>query len=297
MSPSLGERLEALYAQTDFVARQTRDPIQLAHRYSAPEDIEIAGLIAAMLAYGRVDLFLPVGAAILDRMDLAGGPRRYIEAFEPAAEAGALEGVRYRWNRGGDFVLLFGALRRIVERWGSLGALLAAQGPPEAPMAARLGGTQDALVQAASEAAKAAGLPSRFEDMPRGFRFFINRPDKGSACKRWNMYLRWMVRPPTEGVDFGVWTGIDPATLVIPLDVHVLRISRFIGLTRRSDGSWRTAEDITASLRQLDPRDPVRFDFAIAHLGISGTCRGGRDPETCPSCALDPVCAAPPLRA
>jgi uncharacterized protein (TIGR02757 family) len=115
-------------------------------------------------------------------------------------------------------------------------------------------------------------------------------PRNGSACKRWNLYLRWMVRADT--VDRGLWTCLRPADLVIPLDVHVLRISQFLGLTSRKDASWRTAAEITKGLAELDPNDPVRFDFAISHLGISGACLGYRSPPICAGCALDPVCAA-----
>ncbi len=135
-----------------------------------------------------------------------------------------------------------------------------------------------------------SGVP--FAEQPRGLRYLLPSPDGGSACKRWNLFLRWMVRPPREGVDLGIWTTWSPAGLVMPLDVHVHRVSRFLGLTTRNDTSWRTAEAITDALRRLDPEDPVRFDFALAHLGISGDCRGHHDPEVCASCPLEPVCTA-----
>jgi uncharacterized protein (TIGR02757 family) len=123
----------------------------------------------------------------------------------------------------------------------------------------------------------------------------LTSPDDGSACKRLNLFLRWMVRPD-DGVDLGPWTALTPADLVVPLDVHVLRISRFLGLTRRSDASWRTACEVTDGLARLDPADPVRFDFALSHLGISGACRGARHPDACPLCPLDPVCTAGGVR-
>jgi uncharacterized protein (TIGR02757 family) len=94
-------------------------------------------------------------------------------------------------------------------------------------------------------------------------------------------------------VDLGLWTALRPADLVMPVDTHVLRNSRFLGLTDRADATWRTAEQITAALRALDPHDPVRFDFALAQLGISGACRGFRDAAVCAACPLDPICAAP----
>ena len=98
-----------------------------------------------------------------------------------------------------------------------------------------------------------------------------------------------MVRGP-DGVDLGLWREVPPRALVIPLDTHVHRIGSFIGLTRRKDLSWRTAEEITAHLRHLDPEDPVRFDFALSHLGISGACPSRRDERKCAGCPLQPIC-------
>jgi uncharacterized protein (TIGR02757 family) len=110
------------------------------------------------------------------------------------------------------------------------------------------------------------------------------------ASKRWNLYLRWMVRGP-DAVDLGAWRGLVPASvLVVPLDTHVHRVARCLGLTRRRDASWRTAEEITAALRRIDPDDPVRFDFALCHLGMSGACPARRDPARCAVCPLEGVC-------
>ena len=98
-----------------------------------------------------------------------------------------------------------------------------------------------------------------------------------------------MVRGP-DGVDFGLWRDVPAAALVVPLDTHVHRIGRFIGLTRRKDLSWKTAEDLTRRLRLLDPADPVRYDFALSHLGISGTCAARKDARRCAGCPLKPIC-------
>ena len=98
-----------------------------------------------------------------------------------------------------------------------------------------------------------------------------------------------MVRGP-DGVDFGLWREIPRAALLVPLDTHVHRIGGFIGLTRRKDLSWRTAEDVTARLRLLDADDPVRYDFALSHLGISGACASRKDARRCAECQLKPIC-------
>ena len=116
-------------------------------------------------------------------------------------------------------------------------------------------------------------------------------PRRGSACKRWNLYLRWMVRP-ADGVDMGLWTGVDPAHLVIPVDTHVARIARFVQLTQRATPDWIMAEQITDALRVFDPRDPVKYDFAISRLGILNICRSKREISICSQCPLDPICCA-----
>lgn len=272
------------------------DPVAFARRYPVRADAEVAGLLAAQLAYGRVALFRPVVARALDLADTVGGPRALAElaARQPGQIPPGILELRYRWNRGGDFVLLFQTLGAVFARYPDLESLFAEGWAPGAPT---VRDALDALVirlgQLALQtpAARAAGARSASE-LPRGFRYFLAAPSRGSACKRWNMYLRWMLRSPREGIDLGLWSCAPPRALVIPLDTHVGRIARFVGLTRRRDDSWRTAEDITAALRRLDPLDPVRFDFAIAHLGISRACRGRRDPGICPSCPLDPICTA-----
>lgn len=290
----LRAHLEALYRRTHAPSRLEDDPVAWARRYADPRDAEVAGLLAASFAYGRVSLFRPVLARLFALADARGGPRAWVDGFDPAVDGPVLGPLVYRWNRGVDVVLLLAALRRVLARVDRLEALL---GDPSRGVRAGLTAAVDALRAAAVEEAPRCGVAAaRFDELPRGFRTFLPSPADGSACKRLNMYLRWMVRPSDEGIDLGIWARWTPDQLVIPLDTHVLRVARFLGLTRRKDGSWRTAEEITDALRACDPRDPVRYDFSLAHLGISGSCRGHRDAATCPSCPLDPVCAAPRRR-
>ena len=126
-----------------------------------------------------------------------------------------------------------------------------------------------------------------FDRLSRGYRYLLPHPSSGSACKRWCMVARWMSR--TAEPDLGLWP-IDPRSLVIPLDTHIHRVARMVGLTRRNDGSWRTAVEITANLRRIDSEDPTRFDFVLAHLGIDGQCKGKRVVDICAQCALVSVC-------
>jgi uncharacterized protein (TIGR02757 family) len=288
-SVRLRSYLERLYAGTDLEARRAADPVAIAHRYDEARDQEIAALLASCFAYGRVAAFRPVLARLCDEADRHGGPRAWVDRFDPAVHGPPLRPLVYRWNRGVDVILLLAALRRVLDGRASLEEAL----PREGSLPEALDGLIGALRLAAVAEARACGVEaSRFAELPRGLRTFLPRPEDGSACKRWWMFLRWMIRPPTEGIDLGLWTSRQPSELLVPLDTHVLRLSRFLGLTTRKDGSLRTAREVTAALAECDPADPVRYDFALAHLGISGGCRGRRDAAICPTCALDPVCTA-----
>jgi uncharacterized protein (TIGR02757 family) len=279
----IGPRLEELYGSMDVAARLHHDPVAFPRRYADPADIEVAAAVAASLAFGRVDLFRPVLARLFVEMDARGGPRRYVEGFDRERDGAALLPIVYRWTRGPDFVALFAVLGEAVRQHGGLEPLFDYRGEPDVREALQRG--IDALRAIASAQ---AGRP--FGELSRGVKGFFPAPDGGSACKRWNMFLRWVVRPGKEGVDLGIWRRIPTRALVVPLDTHVARIARFVGLTARTDGSWKTAIEITRSLRDLDADDPIRFDFAIAHLGISGACKGRWDAEVCPACPLVSIC-------
>lgn len=276
---SLGERLEALLVSTPLPDRLARDPVRFVHRYRTPADQEVAAIVAGTLAYGRVAAFGPVLDHLFGLADAVGGPRAWVDRFDPET----LRPIVYRWNRGIDWILLLGGLRRLYAEVESLERRLGPGAMPEA-LDGLVGAIRDAVV---AESAGAGVSVAGFSELPRGLRMFLPRPADGSATKRWWMILRWLVR--RDGVDRGLWTSRSPAELVIPLDTHVLRIARYVGLTERKDGSLRTALEITEALRRIDPEDPVRFDFALAHLGISGGCRGRPDP-VCRECALRGVC-------
>lgn len=283
-------RLEALYATTDHAGRLAADPVRYVHACTTPEDQEVAAVFAALLAFGKVTLFFPVLDRLAAHAGARGGFRAWVEAARFEEEAAALDDVRYRWARGADLALLAAGLGGLIRSHGSLqGAFLHCLSPVDDDVRPALTGLVAALH---TRMAEAGPVPSRST-----FHALVPSPAGGSACKRWNLALRWLVRGTAEGVDLGLW-GVDPALLVIPLDTHVLRLARFLGLTRRVDGSWRTAREVTRALAVFDPADPVRFDFALAHLGIRGACRGHRDDAACPACPLQTACQAPyPSRA
>lgn len=273
--------LDALLAGTDAPARVRGDPVELPHRYSDPRDVEVAALLAAALAYGRVDLFKPRLTALLDAL----GPRpaRVAEKSTPVELLERTDGFSYRMTDARDVACLLYGAGSILREHGSLGASFSGHYQATRSLRAALGGFVDELCAPDFTPITGKRAPTR------RLKHLLPHPDRGSACKRLNLFLRWMIRGP-DGVDFGLWRDIPVSELVVPLDTHVHRIGRFIGLTRRKDLSWRTAEDVTARLRQLDADDPVRYDFALSHLGISGACAARKDARRCAGCPLKPIC-------
>ncbi|HEX6738765.1 MAG TPA: TIGR02757 family protein [Vicinamibacteria bacterium] len=254
----LRRRLDSLYEHYDhrFV---DPDPLQFVRAFEAPEDREVVGLIASALAYGNVKQIKRSIAAVLELL----GPRpaAALARLSPRAAAARLEGFRHRFNDGRDVAVLLHFVRQMRER-GSVESFFAA-GPGEGP---DVGPALTSFVERAL-ALDHAGLYGR-GPLPAdaGVRFFFPSPADGSACKRLNLYLRWMVR--RGGVDLGVWRAVDPAQLVVPLDAHIFTIARRVRLTRYRSAGWPMAVDITRRLRQLDPRDPVKYDFALHRMGL-----------------------------
>jgi uncharacterized protein (TIGR02757 family) len=276
----VGPALERLLAETSAPLRVRADPVELVHRYSDPLDIEIAGLLCASLAYGRVDLFKPRLSALLEA--LGPSPAGVARDANPAALLARTADFSYRMTGPRDVACLLYGAGRILREHGSIGAFFARAYRERKSV-------REALAALVDELCAADFTPILGQKGPtRRLKHLLPHPSRGSACKRLNLYLRWMVRGP-DGVDFGLW-DVPAEALVVPLDTHVHRIGRFVGLTARKDLSWKTAEDVTARLRQLDPGDPVRFDFALSHLGISGQCASRRDARRCEGCPLKPIC-------
>ena len=204
-------------------------------------------------------------------------------AFDPARDAGRFARFRYRFNRPHDMVAFCLAAREVLARHGTLEKCFAAgDGDGRGP----IGPTLERFARAFLDADVRHVFPRR--RLSRGYRHLFPLPSTGGPCKRLHLFLRWMVR--REAPDFGLWTSIAPARLLMPIDTHVENMSRAIGLTRRRSRNWRMAEEITARLAEIDPSDPVKFDFALCHKRMSGDCRDRRDPVVCPPCGLRAVC-------
>jgi len=260
------------------------DPVQFVHRYQDPVDREIVGLIASVFAYGNVKIVLRTVNNVLSYLGPA--PLRTIASFDPRRDSRRLRGFYHRFNTSRDLAVLFWIIRRALEEYGSLeSVLVSALSPNDTDVTGALENFSGTLLGFGHERFYPRGELKRRV----GVRFFFPAPSQGSACKRLNLYLRWMVRPE-DGIDCGVWMRIKPRQLVIPLDTHIARISSYIGLTDMRSPGWPMALDITRSLRKLHCDDPLRYDFALCHLGIAGDCPKKRDLQKCARCPILAIC-------
>lgn len=278
----LAPLLEDFYRKQPLRHRIKEDPVELPHRYADSREIEAVALLSSTLAYGRVPLFKAVVEKILALTE--GAPYRYLMSFDPAREASRFRGIYYRLNTTEDLFAFIYLISRVVRRYGSIGALFRSLYREEE---ADLGPTLSRFVEAIFSFDTRPVYGKRL--VPGGLRQLLSSPASGSACKRLNLFLRWMVRP-ADGIDFGLWKEIPPGKLTIPLDTHIIRISRYLGLTVRKSPDWKMAKEITDSLRIFDPHDPLKYDFSLCHLGISGACPIEKSREKCAACPLLAAC-------
>ena len=268
-------------------AHLANDPLSFCRRYPAPEDREIAGLIASSFAYGNVKIIFRTLESIFSRMGPS--PRKFVERFEPEQGMSFFAGFKHRFNDARDLCALLLAARTMLDEADSIGEFFLGCHDRDAGDITQSLTTYSAAVLAMDLSPLFGGTAIPADSY---FPFFFPSPASGSACKRLCMFLRWMVRPD-DGIDLGLWHEIPPAKLVIPVDAHIRRISRYLGLTRRNQADWRMAREITAALKELDPADPVKYDFSLCHLGISEGC-DGKDRLRCTVCPITELCGADP---
>ena len=275
-----GNRLDELYRSFDHVTSAT-DPVHIVRRYQSPADREVVGFCAAALAFGRVASVLQSIESLLAVMGPE--PARFVRRFNPDRERSRLEPLVHRWISGRDLIALLIILRRMLDEAGSIEAFFVQDDDNESP---HVGPALDAF----STRALATDLREAYgRRVPRqrGVSYFFPRPSAGSACKRLNLFLRWMVR--RDEIDLGVWSKVSPARLIVPLDTHVIRLGRCLKLTRYTSPGWKMALDITNALRAFDSHDPVRFDFALCHVGMMNAC-GFLKPQGSAQCPLRGLC-------
>ncbi len=279
----LKRRLERLYRAYDREFLSS-DPLYYLHGFSLPTDREIVGLIASSLAYGRVAGIKKSIEKVLGVME--GDPTGFVLNFRPRVEGRLFQGFRHRFNAADDISCLIYFARQMIERSGSIGGFfLRGYSPDDKNIKkALITFTADVLALDSAPVYGADKLPDK-----AGVRFFFPSPAGGSPCKRLNLYLRWMVRRG-DGLDFGIWNEVSPSRLVVPLDTHIARISVNLGLTERKSRDWKMAEEITESLKRLDPDDPIKYDFALCRLGILDMCPNRVDTLKCSECLLRDIC-------
>lgn len=271
-SALLEERLNALVATFD-ISTISPDPLQLVLGYDDPRDQEVAGLIAAAFAYGRAGIIVTNIGAVLAKMTPS--PFRYLVDFDARKAERRFAGFTHRFHKTADLVELFARMSAAIRNHGSLGELFrTCMDPSDADYGPALARFVAAL---------------RDDSESPALNYLLTSPADGSACKRMNLYLRWMIRrtPP----DLGIWTFADPSRLTIPLDTHVHRIATFLGLSIRKSPDWKAARAITERLAVFDRTDPVRYDFALCRLGILDLCSRRQRKENCDVCLLNDVCS------
>ena len=177
-------------------------------------------------------------------------PADYVRQFDPARDAAAFDGLVHRWTRERDLIALLWVIRQMLDRFGTIEGFFLEGYDPSAPDLAL-------ALDSFSTRAMALDLKAAYGRVPKrpGVGYFFPRPSKGSACKRLNLFLRWMIRH--DALDLGVWTRVPASKLVVPLDTHVIRVGRCLQLTTYQSPGWKMASDITASLKKIDPDDPV----------------------------------------
>jgi uncharacterized protein (TIGR02757 family) len=283
---SLKPTLDRLYADYNHPDAAS-DPIQIVRRFTRPDDVEVVAFCAASLAFGRVASVLQSIERLLAIFAHGGdGPADYVRRFDPRRDAASFDGLVHRWTRERDLVALVWVVKQMLDRSGTIEGFFLEGYDEAAP-------DVESALDSFSERAMALDLTGAYGRRPRaskrqpGVAYFFPRPSKGSACKRLNLFLRWMVR--RDALDLGVWTRVSPSKLVVPLDTHVIRVGRCLRLTRYTSPGWAMARDITASLKQIDSADPIRYDFSLCHLGMMNACGFSRA-QADAQCPLRGVC-------
>lgn len=277
---ALKTTLDGLYESFN-VAESAADPVEFIRRYRSPADREIVAFLASALAFGRVASVLVSIERVLAAMGPS--PSAFVRRFDVRRDGAVLQPLVHRWTRGPDLTALVLVLRSMLEADGSLeGAFASGHDASGVDIRDGLEAFTSRACRTDVREAYGRRLPAR-----PGFWYFFTKPSGGSGCKRLNLFLRWMVRQ--DAVDPGGWTRVRPSQLIVPLDTHIIRLGRCLRLTRYTSPGWKMAAEITASLRALDPVDPIRYDFALCHLGMMNACRFGKPPREA-SCPLAGWC-------
>jgi len=269
--------LEELYGKYNRARLIKPDPLQFIYNYTDAADMEIVAFLAADLAYGRVQ---QIEKSLTTLFALMGrSPNAFVRSFDGAGRK-ALMPFKHRFTTGDDISDLLALLKRVLLEYGSIEQFfLQVCNSADKNLIPALSKFTASLCE--MHAARHNGR------VAAGLQYLLASPEKGSPCKRLNLFLRWMVRD--DRVDAGLWKSIDKAKLIVPLDVHMARLCRILGLYSQRTASLAAAIEITQSFLEINPKDPVKYDFALSRIGILERCNGKYQPR-CRDCDLKDFC-------
>ncbi len=268
------EKLYGRYNHRDFIKP---DPLQFIYQYSNRQDMEVAGFLAAELAYGRV---LQIQKSLTNLFGRMGdSPFQFVRDFDEQKRA-KLKDFRHRFTAGDDISDLLELLRNVFDEFGNIENFFIVGYRDDDPnIIGALSKFCDSLLDMYAK--------THNGNITRGLSYLLPRPASGSACKRLNLFLRWMIR--NDDVDAGLWKSTDKTRLIVPVDVHMARLCRILGVYDRKTVSLSTAVKITESFAEIEPADPVKYDFALTRIGILENCTGQRR-QGCEFCELFAIC-------
>lgn len=271
------EILEKLYARYNHRRLIKPDPLQFVYQYSNRLDMEIAGFLAADLAYGRVQQIQKNLSDLLGRV--GDSPFQFVHSFDKDKRR-KLENFKHRFTTGSDISDLLELLQGMLSEFGSIEKFfIQGYSSSDKNIIPALSKFCDSLLD--MYASRHSG------DVSHSLKYLLASPSRGSACKRLNLFLRWMARE--DDVDTGLWKSIDKAKLIVPVDVHMNRLCRILGFYDGKTISLKSAEEMTDSFAEIEPEDPVKYDFALSRIGILENCTG-RINDNCEDCELFDYC-------
>ena len=254
-SMNLKQKLDYHYKTFDRTNLEP-DPLQFLHLFKNERDIEVIGLITSIFAYGNVKQIENTIKKFIQIFN--GNPYQFIKNFSVKKDASKLNGIKHRFYTEDDVIKLLIVLSQEIKKHKSIKQIfLQGYNISDKNVKNGISNFSNHFINSFIEI---------FGEVSDGIKFMLPLPEKGSACKRMNLFLRWMVRK--DELDFGLWNEIPASKLVIPVDTHVARICKTLKLTKRKNVSWQMAEDITQNLKNFDAEDPVKYDFSICHIGI-----------------------------
>ena len=256
MKDEIHQLLDQKVKQYNHIEFIEKDPICIPHLFTKQQDIEIAGFFAAIFAWGNRTTIINKSKELLERMDNA--PFAFCTEHQEK-DLKKLLGFAHRTFNDTDLLYCVEFFKQHYRKNESLESAFFKS--ESIGSIKKTNAVEKALIHFQD-------YFFSLDDAPARTKKHIASPVSGSTCKRLNMFLRWMVRKDKQGVDFGIWKKISPAALIMPIDVHVARVSRGLGIVKRTQTDWQTAIELTNYCRTLDPKDPVKYDFALFSLGV-----------------------------